>query len=210
MTRRLCTLAVVPEEIQSTDRILTVPNAVTAVRLLCVPWFLWLLFGADSRVGAAILLAVLGSTDWVDGKVARRLGQVSDLGKILDPTADRILLGVAVVALWADGAVPGIVFWPVIVREVLISVAVLVMAAIGAERIDVLWVGKAGAFGLMFAFPFFLLAHADTSLDGLWEAAAWFCAIPGVVFGYVAAAEYARAAPAAVRAGRTEREAAAT
>ena len=128
------------------DRVLTVPNALSVGRLLCVPIFLWLLFGRDSEVGAALLLAVLGATDWVDGFVARRFGQVSEVGKVLDPTADRILLIAAVIAIWLADAVPGVVFWPVVVREVVISAAVVWLAALGARRIDVLWVGKAGAF----------------------------------------------------------------
>src|SRR5580692_1437863 len=78
-------------EAASLDRIATVPNLITAVRLACVPLFLWLLFGAHRQTDAAILLAVLGATDWIDGFVARRFAQVSTLGKVLDPVADRIL-----------------------------------------------------------------------------------------------------------------------
>ena len=81
------------------DRILTVPNVITMVRLLCIPVFLWLLFGLHEQTAAAILLAVLGATDWVDGFVARRYGQVSTLGKVLDPTADRLLVGTAVISV---------------------------------------------------------------------------------------------------------------
>ncbi|MBI2168176.1 MAG: CDP-alcohol phosphatidyltransferase family protein [Actinobacteria bacterium] len=183
-----------------TDRVLTIPNLLSVGRLLCVPLFLWLLFGRDSRVGAAALLAVLGATDWVDGFVARRFGLVSELGKVLDPTADRILLATAAIAMWADGAVPGLVFWPVIVREVAISLAVLGLAAAGAARIDVLWVGKAGAFALMFAFPFFLLAEAGLATEDLWRFLGWGCAIPGVVLSYVAAARYIQLVPSALAA----------
>ena len=72
--------------------ILTVPNLVTVIRLACVPLFCWLLFERNDRTAAAWLLAVLGATDWVDGYLARRLHQVSELGKVLDPTADRIVV----------------------------------------------------------------------------------------------------------------------
>lgn len=182
-----------------TDRgLVTVPNLLSLGRLACVPIFLWLLFGRDSQVGAAVLLAGLGATDWVDGWVARRFDQVSEVGKVLDPTADRILLGVGAVAIYVEGAVPGVIFWPVVVREVLVSVAVVVLAAARAQRIDVLWAGKAGAFALMFAFPAFLLAEAGTA-ERLVEAFAWFCAVPGIVLGYVAAVEYARLVPGALR-----------
>ena len=76
------------------------------VRLVCIPLFVWLLFGAHRQTAAAVLLAVLGATDWVDGFVARRFHQVSTLGKVLDPAADRILVGTAVIAVIVYGAVP--------------------------------------------------------------------------------------------------------
>lgn len=174
-----------------TGRILTIPNVISIVRLLCIPLFLWLLFGEEDRASAAYLLAVLGATDWVDGYIARHWNQVSTLGKILDPTADRLLLAVGVIAILVDGAVPVVVAVLTIVRESAVAIAALVLAAMGARRIDVTWFGKAGTFGMMVAYPLFLVSHdpglgwADTA-----EVLAWVAAVPGLVFGYISAAGY--------------------
>src|SRR5476649_1091502 len=127
------------------SRVLTIPNLISAARLLCVPVFLWMLWEAHpARRGAAVLLAVLGATDWVDGWIARRFDQGSELGKILDPVADRVLLLTAVVALMIDGVVPAWVGAAVLLREAVVSVSTLALAAAGAARIDVAWLGKAG------------------------------------------------------------------
>jgi cardiolipin synthase len=183
--------------------IVTIPNLVTLIRLACVPVFCWLLFGRDDRTAAAWLLAVLGCTDWVDGYLARRLGQVSELGKVLDPTADRILLGTVVVSLLIDGRVPAVVGWGVLVREALISGAVLALAAAGARRIDVQWAGKAGTFALMFAFPLFLGSHADNlGWEDLSGFLAWCFAIPGLALSWYAALTYVPLARDALRDGR--------
>jgi cardiolipin synthase len=173
-----------------TDRVVTVPNALSLARLLCVPVFLWLLFAQDNRAAAAYLLAALGLTDWVDGYVARHTNQVSTVGKVLDPTADRILLAVGIVAILIDGAVPAWLAWAVIVREVGISIVVVVLAAMGARRIDVQWAGKAGTFALMVAFPLFLLSHADISWEGPVRFVAWGWALPGLVLAWYAAITY--------------------
>ena len=172
------------------DRIVTVPNALSLARLLCVPVFLWLLFAQEDRAAAAYLLAILGLTDWVDGYVARHTHQVSTVGKVLDPTADRILLGVGIVAILIDGSVPAWLAWAVIVREVGISLVVVALAAMGARRIDVQWAGKAGTFALMVAFPLFLLSHADVGWDGLARFLAWGWALPGLVLAWYAAVTY--------------------
>lgn len=183
----------------------TVPNLVTLVRLGCVPVFLWLLFGRDDHLTAALLLAFLGATDWVDGYLARHLGQVSEIGKILDPTADRIMLLVAVVSIAVVDAVPWWFAGIALARELLISVTALVLGALGARRIDVTWWGKTGTFLLMFSFPLFLSASADwPAADVAWWLA-WACGVPGLLISYYAAWGYVPLARRALSDGRTAR-----
>lgn len=188
------------------DRVFTIPNAISVVRLLCIPWFLYLLFELDQRADAAILLAVLGATDWIDGYIARHWNQVSTLGKILDPVADRLLLIVGIVAIVVDGSVPTIVAVLALVREGLVAGATLLLASLGAKRIDVTWWGKAGTFGLMFAFPLFLAGNSDLFWADQAEVAAWIFAVPGIVLGMVALALYVPMARKALAEGRAPRK----
>jgi cardiolipin synthase (CMP-forming) len=187
-------------------RILTVPNVISVVRLLCVPVFVWLAWN-DREGAAAVLLAVLGATDWVDGWIARHYDQGSDLGKILDPTADRVLLVAAAVALLLEDLSTGVdvILWIVLIREVLVGVATIVLAAAGARRIDVVWAGKAGTLAIMFALPAFLIADAAPSVEFFFDLVGWGFAIGGIVLGYLAAAKYVPAARAALREGRSGR-----
>jgi cardiolipin synthase len=187
--------------------VLTIPNLISVGRLLCVPVFLWLLWGADEPVAAGLLLAVLGASDWVDGWIARHYDQTSELGKILDPTADRVLLLAAAIALLVEHLSPAvdIVLWIVIAREVIIAAATIGLGLAGARRIDVVWAGKAGTLALMFALPLFLLADAIDSLDVLLSLAAWGFAVAGIGLGYFAAAKYVPAAREALRQGRAAR-----
>jgi len=172
------------------DRILTIPNLVSVIRLLCVPIFGWLLLGAHRPYTAAVLLAILGATDWVDGYVARHFHQVSTLGKVLDPTADRVLVATAVVCSAVAGAVPVWLCVVIGVREVLISAAVLALGAMGAPRIDVLWLGKAGTLALMVAFPLFLVAHSGASWRGGAHVAEWVFALPAIFLSWGALVSY--------------------
>jgi len=187
------------------DRILTAPNVITMVRLLCIPLYLWLLFGAHHQIAAAVLLAALGATDWVDGFVARRYGQVSTFGKVLDPTADRILVGTAVISIMIYGAVPLWFGLATIAREVLVSAMVLLLASLGAARIDVLWVGKAGTFGLMFAYPTFLLGDGTAGWQEPIRIVAWATGLVGLGLAWWAAASYVGPARRALRQGRAGR-----
>ena len=116
------------------DRILTVPNLITLVRLLCIPLFLWLLFAQDARAWAALLLAFLGATDWVDGYVARHFHQVSNLGKAFDPIVDRLLLivGASLSIIVADGCPAGSA-WSWSIREVMLSAWVVGITALGRQ-----------------------------------------------------------------------------
>lgn len=188
--------------------VLTVPNLVTAVRLSCLPLFLWLLFGVEDRAAAAWLLAGLGATDWVDGYLARHLHQESDVGRILDPVADRLLFLVGAGGIVIDGSVPVWFAAVVLVREALVAGTTVVLAALGARRIDVTWFGKAGTFGLMMAFPLFLAGHSDLSWADTADVLAWVTGIPGLVLSLYATGLYvplARQALADGRAGRARR-----
>jgi cardiolipin synthase (CMP-forming) len=187
-------------------RIMTIPNLISVGRLLCVPLFLWLLLARESRIAAAVLLAVLGATDWIDGWIARHFDQASEVGKVLDPTADRVLLVFAGVALLVDGSLPLWVAVVVLAREALISVAVLALAAVGARRIEVQWAGKAGTLALMFALPGFLLADAVSGTRLLVLALTWVFTIGGLVLSYYAALAYIPLARAALRDGRAGRD----
>jgi cardiolipin synthase len=185
------------------DRILTIPNAITVVRLALLPVFVWLLLSQHNRAAAAILLGAIGATDWVDGWFARRFDQVSNVGKVLDPVADRMLFFVSIIAIIIDGGAPIWFCVAVLAREIVISIATLILAALGARRIDVTWFGKAGTFGLMFAFPLFLLASSGGSWEILWLASAWICAVPGLALSYWAAVLYVPLGLRALREGRS-------
>jgi cardiolipin synthase len=191
-----------PDQDQAGDRILTVPNLITMVRLLCLPVYLWLLVDQDNRAAAAALLAVLGATDWVDGYVARRFHQVSELGKVIDPVADRLLFFVGIGGMLWVGGVPVIFSVVVLVREVIVAGATVLLAVLGAKRIDVTWFGKAGTFGLMFAFPLFLAGSSDLSSAPVFEALGWVAGIPGLALSLYAAFGYVPLALAALREGR--------
>lgn len=187
------------------DRVLTVANAVTLLRFAGVGVFCWLLFGPARQTAAAILLGVLGSTDWVDGQLARRLHQVSTVGKVLDPAVDRILVGTAVVATIVQGAVPVWFGVLTISREVLVSSMVLALAALGARRIDVKLVGKAGTFALMVAYPGFLISHGTAGWQEPFHVIAWVTGGLGLVLAWAAALVYVGPARRALAEGRRGR-----
>ncbi len=200
-----------PTRRRGEDRILTVPNGVTVIRLLSIPLFVWLLT-LPNRSGwfaAAVVLAVLGVTDGVDGYVARHFDQVSRLGKVLDPTADRLLLGVAAVAIVVTGAIPLGVAVAALSREAVVAAGFVVVALAGGRRIDVQWAGKAGTFGLMCALPLFLVGHAHEPWHQLAEALAWIVVIPALVLGWYAAITYVPMARTALVEGRRPRQEAA-
>src|SRR5262249_12822732 len=163
--------------------------------------FLWLLWGADRPIAAATLFAVLGASDWVDGYIARHFNQGSELGKILDPTADRVLLVAGAIALLTQGlpVAVAVLLYVVLAREVLIAVTTVALGLAGARRMDVVWAGKAGTLALMFGLPMFLVADRVHGLAKvLWSICAWGFSIAGIALGYYAAAKYVPAARVAL------------
>ncbi len=167
--------------------VVNVPNVITLVRLCCIPVFVWLLFGREDRAAAAWLLAALGSTDWVDGWLARRLDQVTEFGAAFDPVVDRLLFFVVVPSQLIDGSVPVLIGAAVIVREVLVALCAVAVTAVGGERLVVTWEGKTGTFLLMFAFPLFLGAASTLSYASVLAVLAWVFVVPGLGYSWYSA-----------------------
>jgi len=190
------------------DRILTAPNLITTVRLLFIPVFVYLLLGRDSPGWAGFILGCLASTDWIDGYVARRFNQRSNFGKMYDPFVDRLLMATAIVSIIIYGKVPLWYCWTILIREVLLSIWVVTITALGAKRMNVTWWGKVGTFANMLAFPFFLFASIP-ALSDPWltvtRVVAYGSAVPGVVFSLLAAWQYIGLGREALAEGRAER-----
>ncbi|WP_377642450.1 CDP-alcohol phosphatidyltransferase family protein [Oryzobacter terrae] len=178
-----------PEETVS-SRVLTVPNVLSALRLLGVPVFLWAILAERDGL-AIVLLVVSGVTDYLDGKIARHYGLVSRVGQVLDPVADRLyivstLLGLA----WRD-IIP---WWLVLVlfaREAFMGVVVLIAHRNGWVGLPVHFAGKAATFNLLYAFPLLLLADGDSTAARIAEPVGWGFVWWGTVLYWVAGVLYA-------------------
>jgi len=188
----------------------TWPNLISVLRLALLPLFFWLLFATNHRAVAAWLLATLGATDWIDGFVARRWHQVSNVGKILDPVADRILVISGLLAVAAAAGVPWWFALVILTRELIVSILTVVLASLGATRIDVLWWGKVSTFALMTTFPLFLLTTNPHHVALLaWQHdirdACWVIAVMGLTLSWIVLFGYVKPAMHALRTGRQGR-----
>jgi len=185
--------------------IFTVPNLITLLRLFCLPIFLWLLFSVKDRGAAAWLLGGLGATDWVDGWIARRFNQKSDFGAIFDPTVDRGLFIVAVIAILIDQSMPIWFGVAILVREVFVASAMSIATAFGMKRFAVNKWGKRYTFLLMFAVPLILLGQADGAGSRWVTWLGWFFGLPALVISYTTAINYLPVIRANLRSGRASR-----
>jgi cardiolipin synthase len=186
----------------ATDRVLTVPNLISFARLLGVPLFLYLLLGPQYDVAAVIVLAVGGSSDWIDGYVARRLGQVSRLGELLDPLADRLYILATLVAFTARDIVPWQYTAALVARELMMLVCLGVLRRAGYGPPPVHYLGKTATFIILAAFPVLLLAHAVPSIATGAAAIGWALAWWGLVLYWLAGFLYVGQTAALVRAAR--------
>jgi len=186
-------------------RLATLPNAVTLVRLLCLPLVPWLLLVEDRRTAAAVALGALGSTDWVDGWLARRLGQVSEFGAAFDPVVDRLLFLVGAGAVLVDGSVPAWFLLAVGLREVLVGGMMTVGTALGMPRIPVLQSGKRYTFLLMMAIPLLLLGSDGGRWSWLATTVGWLLGVAGLVMGWVVGIRYVPIVRGEVRKARALR-----
>lgn len=176
--------------VEGSDEIWTVPNLFTFLRLLCVPVLIWLIVGTDRYYAAAVVLAVLGATDWVDGYLARLLRQQSKFGRVFDPTVDRILFTVAMVAMLIEGVGPAWFLIAVFAREALVSIAAIYVAIRGVRTVKVSWWGKVATFGLLFALPLFLAAASEPSGEAVYRALAWIIGLPSLALSWVSGFGY--------------------
>lgn len=167
---------------------LNLPNLVSAVRIALVPYFLWLVIGPEEFVWAGILLGVIGGTDWIDGQLARRLGQVTELGKFLDPLADRLAIVAALIGGLIAGVLPPWFAIALMVREGVIAVGAALVAARAKAKLDVRWLGKAATLSLYFSIAGFYVAAGSEA--GIWDVFAWGFGIPGLAMYYVVGAQY--------------------
>lgn len=166
---------------------LNVPNLISLLRLLLVPLFLWLVV-ADEIGWAGVVLGVIGTTDWIDGYLARRLGQVTELGKFLDPLADRLAVVIAVIAGLTTGVLPAWLAWAIIGREALVGLGAIYGWTKGVRRLDVRDLGKLATLLLYGSVTSFYLG-VGFELD-FFEVLGWITGVPGIVFYYVVAVQY--------------------
>jgi cardiolipin synthase (CMP-forming) len=189
-------------ETVTTQRVLTIPNVLSSMRLVGVPVFLWLILSRHD--GWALLVLMLsGVTDYLDGKIARRFGLVSRLGQLLDPLADRLYILTTLLGLaWRD-IIP---WWLVVVllgRELLLVGLLGVLKRHGYLALPVHFIGKAATFCLLYAFPLLLLADGTGTLAEVARAIGWGFAWWGTGLYWVAGVMYVVQTVAVVRAART-------
>ena len=161
-------------------RVWTLPNLLSALRLLGVPLFLWLVLGPEADGWALAVLALSGVTDFLDGYLARRLDQASPLGEILDPVADRLYILAVVIGLGLRDIIP---WWVVLIlplRDLLLWGLVPVLRTRGYSALPVHFLGKAATFNLLYAFPLLLLGDGTGTVAMLARVFGWAFAFWGV------------------------------
>lgn len=195
-----------------TDRVLTVPNVLSVIRLLGIPLFLYLLLVPQADGWALAILMLSGFTDWADGKLARLLNQTSRLGALLDPLVDRLYVITTLVGFTLRGIIPWWVAAILIGRDLILALVLPIYRRRGLPPPAVLYLGKAATFALMFALPLVLAAQGDWGFAPI--ARAWGYALliwgtglyvwTGLLY-LLAAANIAREVPVGARQTEPER-----
>ncbi len=190
---------------ETADRIVTVPNALSALRLVGVPVFLWLVLGIEADRIAFVLLMVSGVTDYLDGYLARRLRQVSRLGTLLDPLADRLYIASTVLALAIRDVIPWWLVGVLVARDAYLAALLPVLRRHGYGPLPVSYLGKAATFNLLYAFPFLLLSVGDDGLATVARPVGWAFALWGTALYVYAAGLYTAQVRALAAADRVAR-----
>lgn len=188
----------------ASDRVATVPNALSLLRLLGVPLFLWLALGPKADGWAVVVLAVSSFTDWLDGKLARLLHQTSRLGQLLDPAADRLYILATVLALSLRHIMPWWLAAVLIGRDVVLAGFLPVLKRLGYGPLPVHYLGKAATFNLLYALPLLLLGDGHATANHVARIVGWAFAIWGTALYWWAGGLYAVQVRQLVRADRLE------
>lgn len=169
---------------------LTIPNVISVARLFLVPLFLWLLFAKDDPAAAGWVLFFVATSDWIDGYLARRLDQVTELGKILDPLADRLAVATAVVAGWIADVLPPWFALALIIREVVVGLLAIYVLFKGGREVEIKYLGKVATAMVYSAVTWFYFAEGY-SWDWL-AATAHVVGGAGLIFYYVVLVDYVK------------------
>lgn len=180
-----------PEPVNVSTRVWTVPNMLSMLRLAGVPLFLWLVLGPEADVWALVVLMISGITDYLDGWLARRLDQRSVVGEILDPVADRLYILAAVSGLWLRDVIPWWVALAIPLRDLLLWGLVPILRTRGYSSLPVHFLGKAATFNLLYAFPLLFLGDGVGALATLANVFGWAFAIWGLALYWWAGVLYA-------------------
>jgi cardiolipin synthase len=162
-----------------TERILTVPNVLSGLRLLGVPVFLWLILGPEADGWAVVLLMVSGFTDYLDGYLARRWHQISRLGQLLDPIADRLYILATLIGLGIRDIIPWWLVVFLLLRDVMLLATAPALRRLGLTALPVHFIGKAATFNLLYAFPLLLLGDGTSTWNEVARVCGWAFAIWG-------------------------------
>ncbi len=172
------------------DAVLTLPNLVSLGRVLLIPPVVWLILRKGTEAAGLLAFAAVAATDWVDGAIARRTGQVSELGKVLDPAADRLVIAAGLLAVVLRDAFPLWAALLVLVRDAGLLVAGAILLVGLRTRIEVRWVGKMATLTLMVAIPLVAWGNLGLPLAGAALAVGWAGFAAGLGEAYWAAALY--------------------
>ena len=184
------------------DRVLTVPNALSALRLLLIPVFLWLVLGVQADLWGVLVLAVSGITDWLDGVIARRTGQITQVGEILDPLVDRLTIAATLIGLALRSLIPWWLVGILVLRELVLLALVPALRRRGLTALPVHYLGKAATFALFWGFPFVLVGAGTAQWEQVLGALGWAFVIWGTALYWYAAVLYIDQARRVLRAGR--------
>jgi cardiolipin synthase len=170
--------------------ILTIPNALTFLRFLGIPLFLYLALNLESDGWAILVLALGGASDYFDGKLARAWGQTSRFGEIADPTIDRFYILAVLIALYLREAIPLWLICVLLGRDLILGLLSIWLTLTKRPLIEVTYLGKAATFNLLYAFPFLLLALSSSWYGTVAFVLGWAFAIWGVALYLVTGFSY--------------------